>query len=144
MHSSTYRHTVRPAPFVEYAFFFPLYGFDCFFKTQVFIGVWVYFWVFNSIQLINMSVSVLIPCRGFCCCSCWFWFWFWFVCLFYHYCSVIQHKVRDGNSTQSSFIVQDCFGSPGFFCFLDMKLRIGLSRSIRKCVGILMGTALNM
>jgi hypothetical protein len=43
LHSSTYRHAVRPAPFVEDSFFFPLYGFG-FIKNQVFIGLWVYFW----------------------------------------------------------------------------------------------------
>jgi hypothetical protein len=28
----------------------------------VIIGVWVYFWVFNSIPLINLSVYMTIPC----------------------------------------------------------------------------------
>jgi hypothetical protein len=31
------------APFVEDAFFFPLYSFDFFVKNQVFFDVWAYF-----------------------------------------------------------------------------------------------------
>lgn len=50
---------VRPALLVEDAFFFPLYVFGLFAKDQVFIGVWVYFWIFDSIPLIDLSVSVL-------------------------------------------------------------------------------------
>jgi hypothetical protein len=59
-----------------------------FVKDQVSISVWFYFWVCNSIPLINLSVSVLIPCS------------------FYHYCSVVQLKIRDGDSPRSSFIVE--------------------------------------
>ena len=32
--------------------------FGFFVKNQVSIGVWVYFWVFESIQLINLSVGI--------------------------------------------------------------------------------------
>ena len=54
---------VEPAPFVEYADFFLLYGFNFFVKYQVTIDMWVYFWDFNSIPLIylpfwNYSISV--------------------------------------------------------------------------------------
>ena len=38
-----------PAPFVENAVFFPLDGFSSLVKDQVTIGVWVHFWVFDSI-----------------------------------------------------------------------------------------------
>ena len=38
--------------------FFPLYIFDIFVKDQVSVSMWFYFWVFNSIPLINVSVSV--------------------------------------------------------------------------------------
>jgi hypothetical protein len=31
-------------------------------KKQTSIGVWIYFWVFDSIPLITMSDSVPIPC----------------------------------------------------------------------------------
>jgi hypothetical protein len=60
-----------PAPFVENAVFFPLDGFSSFVKVQVTIGVWVHFWVFNSIPLIYLPVTVSIPCS------------------FYHNCSVV-------------------------------------------------------
>ena len=85
----------------------------------------VYFWVFNSISLINLSVSVLIPCR------------------FYHYCSIVQLEVRDGDSPRSSLIVENCFGYSGFL-FFHMKLIIALSIFVKNCVGILMGIALNL
>ena len=46
--------------------------------------------------------------------------------LFLGLCSVVQLEVKDGNSSRSSYIVQDCFGFPvllllGFFvlfCFV--------------------------
>jgi hypothetical protein len=62
LHSSTCRQLIRQALFVEYPFFFPLYGFSVFIKEQVSIGVKVYFWVFDYISLIDLSVSVPIPC----------------------------------------------------------------------------------
>ena len=61
--------------------------------------VWVYFWVFDSTSLIYVSVSILIPCG------------------FYHYFSEVQLEVRDSDPSQSPFIVQHCFGYPGFFAF---------------------------
>ena len=57
-------------------------------------------------------------------------------CGFYYYSSAGQLDVRDGDSSGSSFIVQDCLGYPGFF-FPHMKLSIILSRSVRNCVRIL-------
>jgi hypothetical protein len=42
--------------------FFQVDGFGFFVKDQVTIGVWVYFWVFNSTPLIYLSVSVPILC----------------------------------------------------------------------------------
>jgi hypothetical protein len=65
-----------PAPFVENAIFFPLESFSSFVKDQVTIGLWVYFWVFNSISLIYLTVSVPIPCS------------------FFHYCPVVQLEVQ--------------------------------------------------
>jgi hypothetical protein len=62
MHSLPYRPPVRPATFIEGAFFFPLYIFYFFVKDQVSIGVLVYFWLFDFIPLIYLSVSVPIPC----------------------------------------------------------------------------------
>ena len=38
--------------------------------------------------------------------------------LFLHYCSsVIELDVTGGDASRSSFVVQDCFGLPGFFVF---------------------------
>jgi hypothetical protein len=77
--------------------FFPLYIFGIFVKIKVTVSVWFYFWVFNSIPSINMSVSVLIPYS------------------FYHYCSIVKLEVRDGDSHSLSFIVKNCFHYSGFF-----------------------------
>jgi hypothetical protein len=41
--------------------FFPLVGFSSLVKDQVTIGVWVHFWVFNSIPLIYLAGSVPVP-----------------------------------------------------------------------------------
>jgi hypothetical protein len=46
-----------PAPFIENAVFFPLDGFSSLIKNQVTIGMWVHFWVFNSILLVCLIVS---------------------------------------------------------------------------------------
>jgi hypothetical protein len=35
--------------------------------------------------------------------------------LFYHYCSIIQLEVKDGDSPRISFIVKNSFCYPGFF-----------------------------
>jgi hypothetical protein len=42
--------------------FFPLDGFSSLVKDQVTIGVWVHFWVFNSIPLVYLSVAIPVPC----------------------------------------------------------------------------------
>ena len=47
-------------PFVEDAFFFPLYIFSFFVKNQVFIGLWINIWIFDSIILVNLSVLMSI------------------------------------------------------------------------------------
>ena len=104
LHSSTCRLPVRPEQFVVDAFFFPLYGFGTFVKAQVFIGMSVYFWVFCSILLIDLSVSGPIPWG------------------FYHYCSVVQLEVRGGDFFRSSFIVKNCFGYPLLLLLLLLLL----------------------
>jgi hypothetical protein len=48
-----------------FLFFLPLYMFDFFVKDKVPVSVWFYFWVFNSIPLISMFVSVPILCSFF-------------------------------------------------------------------------------
>jgi hypothetical protein len=57
-----YMLTVESAPLVEKVVFFPLDGFSSFVKDQVTIGVWVRFWVFNSISLFYLHVTVPILC----------------------------------------------------------------------------------
>ena len=86
---------------MENAVFFPLDDFSSFVKDQVNTGVWVHFWVFNSMLLIFLPISVPIPYS------------------FYYYCSVIEFEVRDGDSARSSFIVENSFGYPGFFVIPD-------------------------
>jgi hypothetical protein len=85
------------APFVENAVFFPLDGFSSLVKDQVTIGVWVHFWVFNSIPLMYLSVTVPVPCS------------------FYHNCSLVQLEVRHGDSPRGFFIVENSFCYPRFF-----------------------------
>ena len=60
------------SPFVENSVIFPLGGFISLVKDQVTIGVWVHFWVFNSIPLIYFSVAIPV------------------LCSFCHSCSVVQ------------------------------------------------------
>jgi hypothetical protein len=105
--------------------FFPLYIFGFFVKDQVSVSVWFYFCVFNSIPLINMSVSVLIPCS------------------FYHYCSIVKLEVRDSDFPRWFFTVKIFFSTLGFLPF-QMNLRIALYMSLKNSVGILMGIALNL
>jgi hypothetical protein len=57
------------------------------------VGVWVYLAVLHFIPLINKSVSVPISCG------------------FYYYCFIIQLETRDGDTSRSSFIVQNCLPS---------------------------------
>jgi hypothetical protein len=72
---------------------FPLDRFYFLVKDQVTIGMWVHFWVFNSIPLIYMSVSVPVPCS------------------FYQYCCGVELKVRD----KSLLLVRIVFDILGFF-----------------------------
>ena len=100
-HSSTNNQPVRPASFIEDAFFIPLYIFGVFVKDQMTISVSFYFWVFNSILLFNMSVSLPI------------------LCSFYHNCFVVKLDVRDGDSPSCSSTVKNCFHYSGIFSFPD-------------------------
>ena len=89
------------------------------------IVVWVHFWIFNSIPLIHLSIAEPVPCS------------------FYHNFLVVQLEVRDSDSARSSFIVENSFCYPRFLLF-QMNLQIALSNSVKYCVGILMGIALNL
>jgi hypothetical protein len=94
-------------------------------RNQVSINVWFYFCVFDSIPLINVSVSVPI------CCS------------LYHYCSVVKLEVRDVDSPTVLLLLRSIFTILGFWPF-QMNLRIALPLSLKNYVGILMGIALNL
>jgi hypothetical protein len=72
------------------------------------IGVWVYFWVFNSIALIYLPVAVPIPCG------------------FYHYCSVVQLEGRHGDSPEALLLLRAVFVILGYLLF-QMYLRIDVS-----------------
>jgi hypothetical protein len=63
---------VAPAPFVENAVFLLLDGFSTLVEDQVTIGVWVHFWVFISIPLVYLSVTIPVTWS------------------FYHNCSVVK------------------------------------------------------
>ena len=89
------------------------------------VGVWVHFQVFTSIQLIHLPVTVPMPCN------------------FYHYCSVVQHEVRDGDSPEVLLLLRIVFTILGFLLF-QMNLRIAFSNSTKNLVEILMGIALNL
>jgi len=108
------------APFVENATFFPLDGISSFVKDQVTVGECVHFWIFNSIPLIYLPVSVPVPWR------------------FYHDHPLIQIEVRDGDSPRSTLTVENSFHSPGFL-FFQVNLRTDFSISVKNLVGILMG-----
>ena len=47
------------------------------------------------------------------------------------------------DSSRYSFIVQNCFGYPGFL-FSHMKLKIVLSKSVRNYIGIVMEIVLSL
>jgi hypothetical protein len=100
------------APFVENAVFFP--PLDCFsslVKDQVTIGVWIHFWVFNSIPMVYLSVAIPLPCS------------------FYHKCSVVQLEVRHADFPRGSFIFENNFCYPRFFLLFQINLQIALSNS---------------
>jgi hypothetical protein len=86
--------------------------------------VWVYFWVFNYILLIDLSVLVPISCE------------------FYNYCSVVQLEFMV-ISPDVLLLLRIVFAVLGFL-FYHIKLRISLFFSVKNCVGILVGIALNL
>ena len=96
-----------------------------FVKNQVFINVWYYFRVFNSIPSIMICVNIQIPCS------------------FNNYCSTVQLMVRNGDFSWSFCIVQDSFSYLSFL-FFYMKLRFAFSQHVINWTGNLMGIALNL
>jgi hypothetical protein len=57
-------------------------------------------------------------------------------------CSKLE--VRYGDSPSHSFIVKNYSHYSVFFFSFQMNLRIAISMSLKNCVGILMGIALNL
>jgi hypothetical protein len=57
-------HRILSMIYLKYinAVFFPLDSFSSFVKDQVTINVWVHFWVFNSIPLIYLTVTIGMLC----------------------------------------------------------------------------------
>jgi hypothetical protein len=99
-------------PFVESDILFQMDGFMSFIRDQVTIGVWVHFWVFNSIPSIYLSFALPVPCS------------------FYHNCSVVKLEVNHGDSIRGSFIVENSFCYPRFLLF-QMNLQVALSNSVK-------------
>ena len=63
---------------------------------------------------------------------------------YFHYCStVVEFKFRDGDTSRSFFLVQDCFGYPGFFAF-PYAVSIVLLKSVKNFARIVMGIVLNL
>ena len=124
MHSSTCWLPVEPAPFVDNAVFFPLDGFSSFVKDQVTIGVWIHFWVFNSIPLIYLPVIVPIPCR----------FFFVLFCFFVFLSSLLLCSTVWGQGwwfpSEVLLLLRIVFAILGFLLF-QMNLRIALSNSMK-------------
>jgi hypothetical protein len=95
--------------------FCPLYSFGFFDKkNQVFLGMWIFFFVFDSIPLSNLCVSIPTPDS------------------LYQYYFVVQIGISDGDTSRSSFIVQDYFSYPWLFSSI-LTSRIAFSRPIKMC-----------
>ena len=70
-----------------------------FVKDKVCIGAWIYLWAFYFVPLIYISVFVPVP---YCLDDCGF---------------VVEPEVRQVDSSSSTLLSQDCFGSLTFFVF---------------------------
>lgn len=62
---------------------------------------------------------------------------------FYHYCSLGQLGVRDGNSPEVLLFLRILFHIQGF-SFFHMKLRIARFMPVKNCLGILMWLELDL
>ena len=121
MHSTCWP-PVEPSPLIEN---------DVFFLHRMVLGPlskikWPWVFGFISIPLSYMLVSIQMPYS------------------FYHCFSVIQLKVKDGDSPRSSFIVENSFQCPELFLLFQSNLRLALSNSMKNWFGILMRIALNL
>ena len=91
--------------------FLSLYNFSFFVKNQVFIVC----------GLISGSLI------------CFHWFSLPIPSCFHYYGFLVEFEVRDGNTSRSSFVVQDCIGF--LLLFSHMKLSIVLSKSVKNFDG---------
>jgi hypothetical protein len=82
-------------------------------------------WVFDSISLINLLVSVPMPC------------------VFYHYFSVVHLEVWNGVFSQNSCIIQNNFAYPRLFVSLYEVENCSFN-IWGNCVVILIGLVLNL
>ena len=76
-----------------------MYILASFVEDTVTIGSWIYLWAFYAVPLIYISVFVPAP---YCLDDCGF---------------VVESEVRQGDSSSSVLLSQDCFGSSRFFVF---------------------------
>ena len=79
-------------------------------KDQVTIDMWVHLCIFSFIPLIYLYVAIPVPCS------------------FYHNCSVVQLKVRDGDFPQKFFyFCWEYFSRSCVFWLFQMNLQIALT-----------------
>jgi hypothetical protein len=97
-------HLLKMWSFFQWIVFTPL-------SNQV-TSMWAHFWVFNSIPLTYLPVSILKPCR------------------FYCDCSVVQLEVRDADSPEVLLLLGRVFTTLGSLLF-QLNLRIALSNSMK-------------
>ena len=116
---------IRPARLVEDALPFLLYSFGFFVKNQVSIGICVYVWVFDST---NQPVCFYGKKKTM-------------QFLYLLLCSNLKSGMVIAPEVLLLYrIVLVILG----FLFFHIKLSIILSLSVKNCVGILMGIALNL
>ena len=101
-----------PAPFVENAVFLPLDNFIFLVEDQVTIGVWVHFWVFNSIPLFYLSITIPVPSS------------------FSHNCFVVNFRSGMVIPPKVLLSLRRLFAILGFLLF-QMNLPIALSSSLK-------------
>ena len=120
---STYRYPVRKVPFVEGAFYFPVWLWLLCHKSSDYMYVGLI--LFPHFYFINNCVSTAIPSR------------------FYYYCPVLQLDISDGESPRNSFTVENILCNL-VFMVVPKELAIFLFNSMKNWIGIFMGNALNL
>ena len=111
----------------------PMDSFSYFVKNQVSLGMRNYSGSLNWYWFIKLSIFMPIPCN------------------FYYGSSVVQLKIRDTDTSESFFILQECFSYPRCFvcpyqieyCPFNCEGQL-CCNFVKNCVVILMGIALNL